>query len=151
MARLLKTVQAVALAVLFGAPALADSAEGTNADIVGNWAFQSNTYDGCDFGGVASLTPAEEPNMYECELTARQACPVLNIEWVVRQSCIAERNGDRLTIRSRIEEFLVGEPTESYWPDNFVLTVRSSGHMTGSLVSHGVHPTEFVRQSEGIS
>lgn len=150
MARPIRSLTAILIASALAAPAaMADSAEGAN--ISGNWTFQAHTYDGCDFGGVTRLTPADRPNFYDCELTARQVCPALEIEWVVRQSCIAERNGDRLTIRSEIEEFLVGEPSQSYWPDNFILTVRSDSRMTGSLISHGAHPAEFIRQAEGIS
>lgn len=118
-------------------------------DISGNWAFKSFTYDACEFGGVATLMPTEEDNTYSCELTARQFCP--SVEWVVRQSCVAHRTGDRLVIRSQIEEFITGPETASYWPDNFILKIQSGDRMTGSLISHGTHASEFTRQAEGIS
>lgn len=138
----------VLLAALAVLPAGAD-VEPDRPSILGSWSFKSWTYDDCDFGGVARFTPGEAPSRYRCELTARQAC--MEVTWVVRQSCVADRTGDRLTIRSSIEEFLQGEPTPLYWPDNFVLTIQSSDRMTGTLVSHGSHPSEFVRTAEGIS
>lgn len=119
--------------------------------IVGSWSFRSYTDDACDFGGVAHLRAPDESGAYPCELTARQVCPAWNVEWVVRQSCIANRTDDRLVIRSTIEEFIVGEPTPSYWPDNFILKIRPGDLMTGSLISHGTHASEFTRQVEGIS
>ncbi|MEM9739233.1 MAG: hypothetical protein AAF829_05135 [Pseudomonadota bacterium] len=119
--------------------------------IVGAWNFRSFTGDTCDFGGVAHLRAPDPSGVYPCELTARQVCSAANIEWVVRQSCIANRTDNRLIIRSTIEEFLVGDPTPAYWPDNFVLKIRSGDLMTGTLVSHGSHASEFTRQVEGMS
>ncbi|MCI4644278.1 MAG: hypothetical protein MRY64_05795 [Hyphomonadaceae bacterium] len=118
-------------------------------DISGNWNFRSYTYDECDFTGTARLRPTEKAGTYSCELTARQACP--EIEWVVRQSCIANRTEDRLIIRSTIEQFINGPETSDYWPDNFILKIRSDDLMTGTLVSHGSYASEFTRQAEGIS
>lgn len=142
----------LALCLMASAPmAMADlgAQSAGEPDITGNWAFKSYTYDACEFGGVASLVPTEEEDTYTCELTARQFCP--SIEWVVRQSCIAHRTGDRLVIRSQIEEFITGPETASYWPDNFILKIQTGDRMTGSLISHGTHATEFTRQVEGIS
>lgn len=119
--------------------------------ITGAWNFRSYTGDACEFGGVAHLRTPDATGAYPCELTARQVCPLNNVEWVVRQSCVANRTDNRLIIRSTIEEFIVGEPTPAYWPDNFVLKIQSSNRMTGSLVSHGSHASEFTRQVEGIS
>lgn len=143
----------LALGLMAAAPlASADlgSDEMTSRPIIaGNWVFKSFTYDACEFGGIARLTPSGEENTFTCELTARQTCP--NIEWVVRQSCVAHRTGDQLVIRSEIEEFITGPETDSYWPDNFILKIHDGSRMTGSLVSHGSHATEFTRQAEGIS
>ena len=140
-----------AAAVLTAPAALADAELEADTNVFGNWTFKSWTYDGCDFGGTAHFSPGEEASLHACELTARQSCPAFGLEWVVRQSCTARQSGERLTITSTIEEFLVGEPTAAYWPDNFVLTIRSPNRMTGSLVSHGTHATEFVRSAGGIS
>ncbi|MEM1150316.1 MAG: hypothetical protein AAGI03_07140 [Pseudomonadota bacterium] len=143
------------IASLFAsAPAMAEAPETDEAvgySIVGSWNFRSYTEDTCEFGGVAHLRAPDETGAYPCELTARQDCPVWNVEWVVRQSCVANRTGDKLIIRSRIEEFIVGEPTPDYWPDNFVLKIKSDNLMTGSLVSHGSYASEFTRMAEGIS
>lgn len=145
-------VALLAAALMLAGGAHGDDASSTKpANISGQWTFKAYTYDSCDFGGVAELSTTEEPGVYACELTARQVCPINEIEWVVRQSCIATRTDDRLTIRSTIEEFLVGEPTPAYWPDNFILKIRSSDRMTGSLISHGTHASEFTRQVGGIS
>ena len=117
--------------------------------VTGLWAFESLTHDQCNFTGTAQIYATQTPDLYGCELTARQDCPMGL--WVVRQSCMAERIGDQLTIQSEIEEFLEGEPTPAYWPDNFVLKIRSNDRMSGTLVSHGRHATEFTRQMVGIS
>ncbi|MEM1106868.1 MAG: hypothetical protein AAGH87_10805 [Pseudomonadota bacterium] len=125
--------------------------DGPAYPISGSWTFVSFTGDACEFGGVARLGLRNDDGTYPCELTAQQVCPIDNVEWVVRQSCVATRTGNQLVIRSTIEEFLVGEPTPSYWPDNFVLKVKSSDFMAGSLISHGAHATQFKREVEGIS
>lgn len=151
--------RALALAALLAGaltvPALAEAPANPQADaeydITGSWNFRSFTSDSCDFGGVARLGLPDDAGTYPCELTARQVCPPHDVEWVVRQSCVASRTENRLVIRSTIEEFLVGEPTPAYWPDNFVLSIMSDDRMTGSLVSHGSHASEFTRQVEGIS
>lgn len=140
--------------IVISAPASAETPEPGAEEaysIVGSWTFRSYTDDTCDFGGVAHLRAPDESGAYPCELTARQVCPAWDVEWVVRQSCIANRTDNRLLIRSTIEEFIVGEPTPSYWPDNFILIIRSGDLMTGSLISHGTHASEFTRQVEGIS
>lgn len=142
-----------ALAALF--PALMALGEDTrdselaNIDLSGQWVFQSWTHDGCDFGGTAHLSPSEKAGKYECELIANQVCP--ETTWRVRQSCTARQSGGQLVINSRIEEFLEGEATESYWPDNFILTIRAPDMMNGTLLSHGAHASEFRRDKGGIS
>lgn len=149
---MMRHLASLAAALLLTAPGHADTRpEPGETSIFGNWNFKSWTYDDCEFGGTAWFAPGEEDGLHACELTARQYCPAFNLEWVVRQSCTARQSGQRLTITSQIEEFLVGEPTPRYWPDNFVLTIRSPDRMTGSLVSHGTHATEFVRDAGGVS
>ena len=140
--------------LLLSAPlALADDQVPPDVDgptnIHGHWSFQSETYQGCAFSGTAYFNAPNGTSVVSCELTARQSC--VEVEWVVRQSCTATRTGDRLTIESQIEEFLVGEPSTLYWPDNFVLKIRSEDQMTGRLISHGSHPTVFVRRDAGVS
>lgn len=142
------------IVLLLGAPfALADDQVTPDVDepisIHGHWSFQSETYDGCAFGGTAYFNAPNGTSVVSCELTARQSC--VEVEWVVRQSCTATRTGDRLIIDSQIEEFLVGEPSTLYWPDNFILKIRSDDRMAGRLISHGSHPTVFVRREAGVS
>ncbi|MEO0467304.1 MAG: hypothetical protein AAF216_12245 [Pseudomonadota bacterium] len=139
----------LAVSLPFSANGEAEPTGDPLAMISGHWAFQSETYDGCNFGGTAYFAPDEHEGELRCELTARQTC--IAYEWVVRQSCTARLSDNRLVVESEIEEFLVGEPSPSYWPDNFILKIRSSERMTGVLVSHGSHPTEFVRQTPGVS
>ncbi|NBC20368.1 MAG: hypothetical protein GVY06_04880 [Alphaproteobacteria bacterium] len=118
-------------------------------DLSGSWVFKSWTHDGCDFGGNLHLGPTSEEGSYACELVANQVCP--SVTWRVRQSCTARQSNGQLVINSQIEEFLEGEPSPNYWPDNFILTIRSREHMKGSLISHGVHASEFRRDAGGIS
>ncbi|MEM0987046.1 MAG: hypothetical protein AAGJ32_12440 [Pseudomonadota bacterium] len=138
---------ALFLVLPFGGIAFADGAP--SPQLAGNWSFKSWTYDDCSFGGVARFQPTEEPGVFTCELTARQECP--SVSWTVRQSCVARRTDDRVMVTSAIEEFIEGPATDSYWPDNFVLTMHSSQRMTGSLVSHGVHPSAFTRDAGATS
>lgn len=117
------------------------------ADISGQWAFEANTNDECSFTGLALLMPTENPNRFECELTALQVC---NVEtWQVRQSCTAVRLGDQLIIDSEIEEFIQGEDSGAYMPDDFTLKIKSGDHMRGVLRSWGQHIAEF-RRAEGV-
>lgn len=130
-----------------GLPAAADGAIAPG--LAGHWTFKSWTYDACTFGGVAQFRPTDEPGLFDCELTARQSCPSVN--WTVRQSCRARQTGNRVTVTSQIEDFLEGPATDRYWPDNFVLTLHSPRRMSGSLISHGVHPSEFTREPGATS
>lgn len=145
---------ALLLAVFLAAPmAFADVRDKglESVSVLGSWTFKSWTYDDCEFGGVARLMAGEEPGVMACELIARQSCTLPDRRWVVRQSCVARRTGNQVAIHSTIEEFIEGEPTANYWPDHFILTLREPDRMTGSLISHGVHPSEFRRNIEGIS
>lgn len=145
-----------ALACLVAALMAAGLAAGEDApapedvSVLGHWSFVAWTYDGCEFGGTAVLSPGPTPTRHACELTARQEC--VDRTWVVRQSCIARRSGPQLTIVSQIEEFLEdGGERANYWPDNFILTIRSESRMSGTLISHGIHASEFTRMADGIS
>ncbi|MAK60673.1 MAG: hypothetical protein CMK09_06815 [Ponticaulis sp.] len=117
------------------------------ADISGEWAFEANTNDECSFTGLALLTRTDDPDRFECELTALQVC---NVEtWQVRQSCSAVRLGDQLIIDSTIEEFIQGRDIGAYMPDDFTLKIKSGDHMRGVLRSWGQHIAEF-RRAEGV-
>ncbi len=141
-------LKALCLAALCAAGAA--TADETRADIAGSWTFRASVAGACSFGGQAYLTPTEDADRYGCELTARQACP--DFEYVVRQSCVARRTGDQLAINSTIEEFLKGEPTPFYFPDNFALSIKSSDRMAGALLWAGnSEPAEFIRDDGSIS
>lgn len=131
-------------------PAMGDEAEppvGTIADVSGEWSFVAQTDDDCSFTGVALLTRTENPNKFDCELTALQVCTVET--WQVRQSCTANRLGDQLIITSQIEEFIQGAETGAYMRDNFSLKIKSADLMRGVLLSWGSHVAVF-RRSEGV-
>lgn len=139
----------LAALALLAAPTTLAAADTDEVSVLGSWTFEAKTRDGCEFGGVAYLTAGEDAEIHACELTARQACPA--ITYVVRQSCTARRSGEQLIIRSAVEEFLEGEPTAGYWPDNFILTIKSESRMIGALLSHGSYAAEFRRTQEGVS
>jgi len=123
------------------------SAEETRID--GQWSFKAWTGDGCSFTGNATLVPpanSEEP--YACELTARQVCT--DREWIVCQTCTATRKGNRVAIKSSISEF-ISEPSESYLPDDFLLTIDTSKRMFGALYSYGVYKAVWTREIGDIS
>ncbi len=132
--------------VLSGTTAAAESPV-----LAGTWSFKAWVDSDCDFTGVASLgTPDASGSPGSCELTARQAC-TSGLAWTVRQSCTAKLSGNRLVVRSAIEEFLEGSPTDSYWPDNFLLTVESSERMFGALHSYGAHKAVWERDEGAVS
>lgn len=117
--------------------------------IDGTWAFQAWTNEDCSFTGNATLGISDESgNPATCELTARQVCSTR--EWIVRQTCTAKRSGKRLAIKARIVEF-ISEPSDSYLPDDFLLTIDSSNRMFGALHSYGIHKAEWTRELGDIS
>lgn len=128
---------------------LAPNAAAQETRIEGSWVFEAWTGDGCSFTGNATLAPSDEDgNPASCELTARQVCDTR--EWVVRQSCTAKRTGNRIAIRSTIEEFFT-EPSDSYLPDDFLLTIDSSKRMFGALHSWGVYKAIWTRDEGNVS
>ncbi|MAP94997.1 MAG: hypothetical protein CMK07_08615 [Ponticaulis sp.] len=139
---------------LFAAPAVAkekssEAEDVTTADLSGEWSFIANTGDDCSFTGLALLLPTDSPDQFSCELTALQVCTTET--WQVRQSCSARRLGDQLVINSEIEEFVQGEATGAYLPDNFSLKIKSADFMKGVLLSWGSHIAEFRRTEGTIS
>ncbi|MEL7481090.1 MAG: hypothetical protein AAGJ29_05985 [Pseudomonadota bacterium] len=138
----------IAASLLTAAPP-PSMAEETN--VTGNWTFTAWIDSTCEFTGVARLgPPADDGAPRSCELTARQVCND-DLSWTVRQTCTANRSGDRLIIRSEIAEFLEGGPSPSYLPDNFVLSIESSKRMFGALHSYGVHKAVWQREEGAIS
>lgn len=140
----LATLAVLALAAL---PARADDMA---SSLSGSWSFTARVPEPCTFSGIAVLTPTGDAGIYGCELTAHQSCSG-DIIFTVRQSCRARRTGNQVSISSTIVEFLEGEPTPFYLPDNFTLSLTSPRRMAGALVSSGSYAAEFVRSEEGVS
>jgi hypothetical protein len=137
-------------ALIVSAPVSNAQAKGNDSgpDISGNWTFIAKVEPGCTFTGLASFTPQPD-GQFACALTARQVCTDLTFE--VRQSCTLRRTGNQLSITSTIEEFIEGEPTDLYFPDNFALTIQSENRLFGALISISSYPAEFLRDMRGVS
>lgn len=130
---------------LLAPTALADT------NIAGQWTFSANISDDCSFGGTAFLEKTGEAT-FKGELTARQSCPDLPEDYLVRQDCSASVLGNQLSVRCHIVEFINGFESPFYAPDNFTLTIQSASRMHGALVSAGsVLPAEWKRAEGGIS
>ena len=127
---------------------VAVSAEET--DLSGTWNFTANIRF-CEFTGQATLTPNEDKRVsdYSCELTARQYCPEFEIDYTVHQTCRVRNTRDQVWVQATIKEFLRGENTGSYYPDNFNLSVQSHSEMTGALVSAGNVRSAVWRRADG--
>ena len=138
----------------FAGSGLAALAQTSNADIKGNWTFESELDIACSFNGTAYIGEAFEGGL-TCELTAHQACPIPGSDdeesWTVRQSCTVEREGDELVIRSTIKELLGGNVSDTYRPDNFYLEIKNKDLMDGFLVSYAAHPATWTRSEEPTS
>ena len=138
----------LASAVLAGFVSLSAMAE---ANIAGQWTFEAVIESDCEFAGTAHLERTGETT-FKGEVTARQSCPELPEDYLVRQSCEASQFGNQLSVRCRIVEFINGFESEFYYPDNFTLTIESAARMHGALVSAGrTCPAEWVRDEGGIS
>ncbi|MEM9571662.1 MAG: hypothetical protein AAF996_09355 [Pseudomonadota bacterium] len=141
----MRTLALATCASLMTLPAMAD------ANVAGHWSFEANVEADCTFGGTAHLEKTGE-NRFKGELTARQSCPLLPEDYLVRQDCDASQLGNQLSVRCRIVEFVNGFESEFYYPDNFTLTIESSARMHGALVSAGrAVPAQWVRDEGGIS
>ncbi|NQY39674.1 MAG: hypothetical protein HRT80_06205 [Henriciella sp.] len=141
----MRIAAAALLATLSALPAAADT------NIAGHWTFSANVADDCEFDGQAFLEKTGD-GQFSGEVTARQSCPILEEDYLVRQECAASKLGNQLSVRCRIVEFLSGEETAFYYPDNFTLTIESAVRMHGALVSSGMaKPAEWVRAERGIS
>ena len=135
----------------FGALTLGLTAQADEvANPAGKWIFTAKINSTCEFGGQAFLEQTE-PNRYKGEITARQSCPELPEDYLVRQTCEASRLGNQLSVRCSIAEFLNGFESEYYYPDNFTLTIASSERMHGALVSASTAPAVWTRDDGGIS
>ncbi|RIJ25936.1 hypothetical protein D1224_02125 [Henriciella barbarensis] len=141
-------------AVALGAGPSALGQEDTPATepvLAGTWVFEADLNKACTFDGPARLMPTETEGEYGCELTARQDCPAIDVTYVVEQSCRASVEEDVLTVRSEIRNFLQGEPSAFYTPDNFQLRIESESRMDGVLVGADIYPAVWQRADGAIS
>lgn len=142
----------ILLALLFSLPSLAHPEEAP--DLRGTWKFTAKTYDDwCAFGGQATIFSAPDTitSDYACELTARHYC-VLGSDYIVRQVCTIEVEGNEVRVRSTIVEFLKDGDEDTYWPDHFNLTFNpKTGEMIGVLESFGVWKSRWQRSDGGVS
>ncbi len=114
------------------APAAAQET-GATAVILGEWAFEAaSMYEGCTLTGEVVIRQGAEPGFYECSIVARDYCPGV-WDYTAEQSCVAARKGDQLSILSTLES--VEPPTDTYWADNFMLTIVDDANMVGELRS----------------
>lgn len=120
-------------------------------NLAGLWSFEADVQSFCTFNGQARLIPTEDPATFDCELTAQQECSSVDVRYVVEQSCTVEIEDNVAIVQSRIENFLEGEPTSNYVPDNFQLLIRSESHLEGILVGVGAYPAEWRRAEGAIS
>jgi hypothetical protein len=131
---------AVALAPL---PASAQTPEdGAEADISGDWEFETEVYGLCQMRGDLTLTATSDPDVYEGRLMAYESC-VGGRRYEAEQTTLAYRRGDQLVIESRLK--LVRPSPVSYMPDNFALTIMSGALMVGELRSADIAPATFRR------
>ena len=148
----MKSLIAAILLVTAAAPAPAHASD--EADISGTWNFTAKLRMPCEFTGQAKLAPAPDTTTsdYTCEMTARQYCPSLNIDYTVRQTCKVRNTRGQVWVQATIEEFLTGEDRGSYYPDNFNLSLQSSTEMVGALISAGnARPAVWTRTEGSIS
>ena len=139
-----------AACVIAACPAFASE----DTDISGTWNFQANLRLPCEFTGQAKLRPSEDKTStdYTCEMTARQYCPTLGIDYTVRQTCKVRNTRGQVWVQATIEEFLKSSDGGTYYPDNFNLSLRTKNEMVGALMSAGgARPAVWTRQEGSIS
>lgn len=130
------------------------TASASEINPAGQWSFTADIAEGCTFTGLARLTGvSDNDGRYRGQLTARQSCDLLEEDFIVAQDCVASRVGKtQLSVRCTIREFLSGQPTPYYLPDNFVLTFDGPARMHGALVSSGApKPAEWRRAESGVA
>ena len=143
-----------ALVAFIFASMLQAPASAEETDNSGTWNFTAKLRLPCDFSGQATLAPTPDTTTtdYTCEMTARQYCPELNIDYTVRQTCKVRNTRGQVWVQATIKEFLSGEDRGTYYPDNFNLSVQSPYEMVGALVSAGnTRPAIWTRTDGSIS
>ena len=140
---------AMVTALLMTLPASADE-----TDLSGTWNFTAKLRIPCDFSGQATLSPSADTSTsdYACEMTARQYCPELGIDYTVNQTCKVRNTRGQVWVQATIKEFLKGEDRGTYYPDNFNLSLQSESEMVGALISAGnARPAVWIRADGSIS
>lgn len=132
-------------------PATGQSRTPLPPNLAGLWSFEADLETICTFNGHARLMPTGDPAKFDCELTAEQDCPAVDVHYIVQQSCSVDITDGVATVRSTIENFLVGEPTTGYLPDNFQLVIHDESHLEGVLLGSGAYPAEWRRAEGAIS
>ena len=141
----------LSLSAMISAALVTPTPVNDETNISGHWTFTARIHSQCNFGGTAHLSQIN-PETYAVELTARQSCAYMDEDYLVRQDCAATQLGNQLSIRCNIKEFVNGNQSEFYYPDNFTLTIASSSRMHGALISAGgFDPAEWTRNEGGIS
>lgn len=148
MIRTLSLLPALALLAL---PASAQASEPLPPNLSGLWNFEAHVQPICTFTGQARLIPQDDPASFDCELTARQDCPAVDVTYTVEQTCTATIEDGVLSVRSTIVNFLEGEPTQSYLPDHFELRIEDESTLDGVLLGSGAYPAIWRRAEGAIS
>jgi hypothetical protein len=122
---------AATLAVL-GASSAARAEPQQTHPLAGMWRFQTivTEVSQCKVSGRAMLRPAAATGRYDVHMEATERCEGAG-EWSAVESCVATERGADV----RIQCTLIQRPSESYLPDDFVLTKQSLSMMQGMLVS----------------
>lgn len=139
------------VAIFFTTCLFALSASSQESDLTGTWNFTANLRIPCEFSGQATLSPNQDrtESDYSCEMTARQYCPSFDIDYTVHQTCKVRNTRGQVWVQATIKEFLKGEDSGSYYPDNFNLSIQSDSEMTGALISAGNARPAVWRRTEG--
>ncbi|MGD2134025.1 MAG: hypothetical protein PVI23_14620 [Maricaulaceae bacterium] len=159
----LAAVLAAACATGFGYAASAQFTHaqsiGAEADITGDWEFETKIYvGGCKMTGEMTIERSETEGQYVGQLIAREKCsgfvdengePLGDIEYYAEQSVVATRDGDQIYIDATLE--LVLPSPDNYWPDDFELEIVDSALMMGALRSYNDAPVAFFRGDAPIA
>jgi hypothetical protein len=148
-ARPIWATAAAAAVVFMTSGALAQDARVSSDDLLGAWSFEAApTYDGCSLTGEVFIRRGVTPDTFLCEMTAQDVCP--NVwSYRAKENCTATRNGDKLTIESRL--VTVDPSTDRYLPDDFDLLIIDGSNMVGELRSAMIATARFFRSVGPIS
>ncbi|MGE3303436.1 MAG: hypothetical protein AB7M12_10010 [Hyphomonadaceae bacterium] len=142
----------LALFACLAALAAADAAgaqpkpKAAGPSIAGQWAYETDVYaNGCKMTGLMTIKP-DAAGRHACVFESREQCPDISV--VAQESCLAQRQGDVLTIKSAVHAV---KPQVGYDPDDFDLKIESGSRMTGMMRSFHSAPVIFRRGDAPIS